>query len=160
VGLAVGLVAGTLLPNAPLHAVSNDRSETFAICTAPLNEEVEAIWFLDFLTGDLKAAVINPQSGAFTALFQRNIMADMSVDASKTPRYSMVSGMVEVRRAMGNTRLSKGMVYVAEANSGRIGVFAIPYSQQMLSSGRVVTGQVQAMGMWPARTAAVRPGGN
>ena len=60
-GLALGLVLSGLWPHTPLHAVSTDRGETYAIATGPVDNEVEAVYFLDFLTGDLGAIVLGRQ---------------------------------------------------------------------------------------------------
>ena len=49
---SVGLVLTGFLPDTPLHAVSTDRTDTFAMATGPVDSEVEAVYFLDFLTGD------------------------------------------------------------------------------------------------------------
>ena len=56
IGLCVGLLSRGSSPHTPLHAWSNDRYDDFAIATGPMDETTEAIYFLDFLTGDLKAA--------------------------------------------------------------------------------------------------------
>ena len=60
VGLCLGLVFAGIFPHTPLHATSNDRYDDFAIATGAVDESTEAIYFLDFLTGDLKAAAVGP----------------------------------------------------------------------------------------------------
>ena len=53
IGLVAGLVLSGFWPHTPLYAVATDRIETFAMATGPVDDEVEAVYFLDFLTGDL-----------------------------------------------------------------------------------------------------------
>src|SRR5437763_1827334 len=55
--LLVGIVLGGFLPHIPLHAVATDRAETYLMATGLLDTDVEAVYFLDCLTGDLFAAV-------------------------------------------------------------------------------------------------------
>jgi hypothetical protein len=67
VWLGMGLVGGLILcgvwPQTPLHAVATDRSETFAVATGFVDEGIEAVYFLDFLTGDLSAVVWADKAG-------------------------------------------------------------------------------------------------
>ena len=69
--LGFGLVAGLLLawfwPNTPLRAVATDRCDTFAMATVPLDDTVEAVCFLDFLTGNLRGAALSKLTGQFNA---------------------------------------------------------------------------------------------
>ena len=48
---------------------SGNGIDKFAIATGLVDNTVEALYFLDFLTGDMRAAVINPKNGKFTAFF-------------------------------------------------------------------------------------------
>jgi hypothetical protein len=158
VGIVLGAVAVGLLPHAPLHAVSNDRGDTFAICTGPMDGEVEAIFFLDFLTGDLSAAAISPMSRKFVAYYRVNVLAALGVDASKAPRYLMVSGQLDLRRGTG-PRLGSSVVYIAEANSGKVACFAVPWVREMINAGKTVQATLVPLDAATFRTAAVRPGG-
>ena len=65
IGLVLGLVAErALAPYAACTPSATDRGETYAIATGPVDNEVEAVYFLDFLTGDLGAVVLGPSSRA------------------------------------------------------------------------------------------------
>jgi hypothetical protein len=155
-GVLFGVAAAGFMPHSPLHAVSNDRGETFAICTAPMDDEIEAIFFLDFLTGDLRAAALSPQTRKFIAYYQFNVLQSLGVDATKTPRYLMVSGMCDMRRGMG-VRLGRGLIYIAEANSGKVAAFAVPWVREAINSGRSIQAALIPIDAATFRTAAVRP---
>ncbi|MFZ5829556.1 MAG: hypothetical protein ACOY3P_05690 [Planctomycetota bacterium] len=138
-GLIGGLVLGGLWPQTPLHAVSTDRLETFAIATGPVDDEVEAVYFLDFLTGELKAAVLGKQSGKFTAFFAYpSVMNDLGIDPSKNPKFLMVTGLADLKR--GTTRLqpSRSVVYVAEVTTGKLAAYAIPWSPSATSNNQQI----------------------
>jgi len=157
VGLVVGLVIGGLWPNTPLHAVTTDRSKTFAMATGPVDEEFEAVYFLDFLTGDLNAVVLGRQGNAFTAFyFYKNVINDLGVDPAKNPSFMMTTGMANVRGMVGTVRPSISAVYVAEVTSGKVAAYAIPWSKNMHASGRLI-GPMQLMPLAVTRFRAATP---
>ena len=129
IGLALGLVIGGWWPATPLHAVATDRYDTFAIATGPVDDQVEAIYFLDFLTGDLRAAVLN-RLGKFTAFYHYNILTDLGVEPGKNPRFLMVTGINDIQRGAARMRPSRSIVYVAEINSGVVAAYAIPWARE------------------------------
>ena len=132
IGLVVGLAIGGLWPHTPLHAVATDRYDTFAIATGPVDEDVEAIFFLDFLTGNLSARVLN-QAGVFAGFYEYNVLAHLGVKPNKTPRYLMITGVADIQRAGGSqVRPSRCVVYVAEVNSGAVAAYAVPWNPQIL----------------------------
>ena len=161
VWMAIGLVAGVSIggfcPHSPLHATATDRYETFAMATGFVDDGIEAIYFLDFLTGDLRAAVLSKQMPMqFNAFFQRNILTDLGVDPSKNPRYLMVTGMSDVPRGGTQTRLSSSVVYVAEITTGQVAAYAIPWNSARHSSGQLTNGALMLVAGTRFRTAAVR----
>ncbi len=145
--LAVGLFLGGLWPNTPLHAVSTDRTETFAMATGPVDSEVEAVWFLDFLTGDLTALVLGRQAGTWTGRFTWNVAADLGVDPQKNPKYMMVTGVTSIRRAGGSrAQPSNAACYVAEITTGKVAAYAIPWTQSLYAAGQVQGGRLVPVG--------------
>ena len=96
-GCVLGLALSQLLPLAPLHAVATDRQDMLALATGEVEPGVEAVFVLDFLSGDLRAGILNPETHTFTATYFRNIVADLKVETGKTPRYLIVTGGVYLR---------------------------------------------------------------
>jgi hypothetical protein len=154
-GLMAGLLASGLMPYAPLHAVGNATGDTFAIATGPMDEEVEAIFFLDFLTGDLRAAALNPRLGRFNAFFQFNVLQAMQIDVSKNPKFSMITGMLGIRRGA-SAGWGQSVVYVAESTTGRVGAFATPWDRSAANANKPMNGALRLLDIAPFRTAAVR----
>ena len=70
-GLVIGLNLEGLWPSVPLHATATHGIDKFAIATGLVDNSVEALYFLDFLTGDMRAAVINPKTGKFNCVLTR-----------------------------------------------------------------------------------------
>lgn len=154
-GVAIGLVVGGLWPQAPLHAVATDRQENFAICTGLIDEEVEALYFLDFLTGDLKGAVLNTNTGTFNAFFSHNVLNDLQIDISKEPKYLIVTGMGRMRRTAGRAQPGNGIVYVAELTSGNVAAYAVPWVGTPNTPAPIEAPFI-LMDLVPFRTSAVR----
>ncbi len=145
-GLGIGLVIGMLFagywPNVPIHAVATDRTDGFAIATGYCDESVEAVYFLDFVTGDLSAAVVSKQNGHFNAFYTHNVVADLGINPAKPPRFLLTTGTVDLRRTGGKTTsLSRSLVYVAELQSGKVAAYAIPWSSSAWNAGQTLRGQ-------------------
>jgi hypothetical protein len=138
--LTVGLVGGWLLCSTmapqPLDAVASDRMDTFAMATGPVDADFEAVYMLDFLTGDLVAAVLGKNTRAFTARFDGNVMRDLQIDPSKNPKFLMVTGMANIRRGGSQLQPSASVLYVAEVTTGRIAAYAIPWSASLHNAGK------------------------
>lgn len=157
VGLVVGVAVGGFCPHAPLHATATDRFDTFAIATGYVDEGIEAIYFLDFLTGDLRAAVLSKQvPPRFNSFYERNIIQDLGVDPAKNPRYLMVTGLADIRRGGSRAQPSAAVVYVAEITTGQVAAFGIPWNAQGHASGQLVKDQIYPIDKFKFRTAAVR----
>jgi hypothetical protein len=167
VGLVAGLAIGGLVPHTPLHAVATDHVENCAIATGFVDEEVEAIYFLDFLTGTLKAAVLSQRDQAFQARFEANIAVDLAgvitrlnmataggrrgatpaaaIQMPAQPRYLMVTGLNDVRT--GRQRFGLGAVYVAEVNTGILLCYLVPWALEAHSANQPV---VAPLVLWTA----------
>jgi hypothetical protein len=137
VGLLGGLAVSGFWPHTPLYAVATDRIDTYGMATGPLDSDVEAVYFLDFLTGDLRAVVLGKQPGTWTGFFQANVSADLGINARQNPKFMMVTGQCMLRRG-GGSRLqpSNAMCYVAETVSGKVAAYAIPWSPSMYAAGQ------------------------
>lgn len=156
VSVGVLAAAAVLLPQAPLHAVATDSNPNCLIATGPLDAAVEAIYVLDTLTGDLKAAVVSKRQPGFQAQFARNILADFTLEQGKKPSFLMVTGIADIARAPGGIRPSTSLVYVAEVNTGIMCAYVIPWSPEAHAADKPVTAALIPWGMWKFRTAAVR----
>jgi hypothetical protein len=146
-GFLAGLIFSGFWPHTPLHAVSTDRVDTYAMATGPVDSEVEAVYFLDFLTGDLVAIVIGKQPGGWTGFFRTNVAADLAIDPQKNPKLMMVTGIASLRRSGGTRQQpSNAMCYVADVSSGVVAAYAIPWSPPMYAAGQIQTGPLAMVG--------------
>lgn len=155
-GLLLGLAVGGFLPHAPLHAVATDHTDSFAIATGLVDEEMEAIFFLDFLTGSLKGAVLSTSTGRFTTAFETSVLDDLGVRANQNPKFMMVTGNAGLRRTGGQMQPGNAVVYVAETSSGRVAAYAVPWTRGQANSVIPAKGMLMRLDVMQFRTAAVR----
>lgn len=134
-GLMAGLGVAYFWPHEPTYASTADRDSNFAIITIPvgtsaagINDPMEGVFILDFLTGQLKGAVLNRQKGKFASLYYRDLAKDFNVDPQGTPHYALASGYAQVSGQRGLT-FASGVLYVAELSSGELAAYAFPWNE-------------------------------
>jgi hypothetical protein len=146
IGLAIGgaMTAGTVigmrgqsdqmaaLNELRLKASASSGSETFTIATGQIDGEVEGLFCLDHLTGDLSCFVISPRGRGFAGLFKTNIVKDLPPEKNKKASYVMVTGGINVR---GQPNAPNCVVYVADSNSGVWAAYSFAWVKGAASAG-------------------------
>ena len=159
-GLVLGLMAHRMLPQVPVQATATEGFDNFAIATGLADGSVEGVYFLDYLTGELKCAVINPKTGKFTASFTYNVAADFrqAGAGAGNAKYLLVTGIADmpVPRGAGNVQYGKSVVYIAEAQSGLVAAYTIQWNPALLAGNRPQQGSFVLLDFMPFRTTAVR----
>ncbi len=148
--LATGVAAGVLatrnsepaltLPPIDVHAMATASHDNFVIATGVVEDGTEGLFFLDFLTGDLKATVVNSRGSGFNAYYQYNIANDFNTGAVQNPKYLMVTGLARDQQARGSGRMAQSILYVVEATSGQLVAYGIPYSRANQTAGKPQVG--------------------
>lgn len=157
IGIVLGLAASVLWPRTPIQAVATDRQGELAICTGPVDDDFEAVYVLDFLTGDLKATVVSPVTYQFNSVFATNVFQKMTIDPQKNPKFVMVTGMARLRKgAGGNVQPGLSVLYVAELTTGQIASFIIPWAKGAQANNTYQSGELIMSDLRPYRTIAVR----
>lgn len=154
-GLVVGLNIQGLWPNVPLHATATEGYESFSIATGLVDNDVEGLYFLDYLTGDLVGAVINPKTGKFNAKFTYNISQDFA-GAGRNAKYLMVTGLANMPRGRAGYQPANSIVYIADANSGQIGAYIMPWNSSMQAAGKPQAGVFRVLDMQQFRSQIIR----
>ncbi len=175
-GLVVGLMLGGFWPQTPLHATATDRVDNFALATGPVDETTEAVYYLDFLTGTLRGAVLSNTTANFQAVYETNIHADLAnviaahnqklggragvqeLQMPTNPSYLMTTGVVDIRRVAGQRRRPpRAALYVAETNTGIVLAYLIPWSLEAHSSNRPDAGKLILWAGEQFSSAVLRP---
>jgi hypothetical protein len=159
-GVVIGGVLTAILPARPLHAVATHGQDGFALSTGPIDTNLEGVYFLDYLTGDLKGAVVNVTLGKFTTFYESNILKDFQLETGKSPKFLMVTGVAQLRRGGGNqVQPGQAMIYITELNSGVCCGYAVPWNtgRGTAASPSPQTGPFVLCDRCTFRTFAVRP---
>jgi hypothetical protein len=173
VGLAIGgaLAAGTYLgltagdnralpalEELRLKAVASHGGEAFAIATGPIDEEVEGMFCLDYLTGDLQCFVINPRTGQIGGWFKTNVARDLPVEKGKKPAYLLTTGGMDWTSAGigGNSRPAASLCWVADANTGIVAAYSFPWTKAVAAAGAAQAQQMTLVFTRKTRTVEFR----
>jgi len=167
--LVLGLLAGLLVGGfhdwssqerasleTPIFAVASHGGESFALASGPIDDEMEGIFTLDFLTGDLKCRVLNSRSGKFAASFDHNVMADLEVKRGKKPDFVIMTGVANFLRGGGSSRPSRSVLYVADCNSGNVVAYSLSWNRNMASTMRPQKGPFVLLDKFKGRTVVLR----
>ncbi len=154
-GLVVGLNAKGLWPNIPLHATATEGYESFSIATGLVNNGVEGLYFLDYLTGDLVGAVVNPKTGKFNSRFTYNITGDFSPSA-RNSKYLMVTGQADMPRGRSGFQAASSIVYIANVTTGEIASYVMPWNSSMQAAGKPQQGTFQLLDKKKLRDVQIR----
>ena len=138
-----------------VHATATHGVDNFAIATGFVDDGVEALYFLDFLTGDLSAVVISRRNATFDARYEYNVQSDFGV-TTKNPKYLMVTGLAPLPRGRRNTQLGSSLIYIAEATSGQVYSYALPWNSSISAAGKLQSGPFINMGGGSIRSTFVR----
>ena len=159
VGACAGAVAAVLwlggLGSVNVHATATQGEDNFSIATGLVDNDLEGFFFLDFLTGDLRAAIVSRRTGKFSGYFEYNVTQDFGTLA-QNPKYLMVTGLAALPRGRGPAQLGRSLVYIAEVTSGQVFAYALPYSGSMNAAGKPQIGSFILVDGGEFRTAFVR----
>lgn len=155
-GIVIGLNVAGWWPQVPLHAVATHGQDNFAICTAPMDDDIEAIFILDDATGDLKAACLNVQMRRFKTFFEYNVLGDLPAPNAKNARYRIVSGVANIRQNVAAGQMARSVIYVAEISSGQVMAYGIPWVPGRAASMVPFRGTLIPLDRWQFRTTAIR----
>jgi len=136
-----------------LHAAATHGADSMALATGEIDDDVEGIFILDFITGDLICQVLNARTGSLGGVFKQNVVTDLGVEQGKQPKYLLVTGNLDIRPTISNIRPAKSIVYVADSNTGRYVAYVLPWSQQLANAGGRQAAPMVPIGRGSARNA-------
>lgn len=139
-----------------LKAMASHGSDTFAIATGPVDEEVEGLFTLDFVTGDLQCYVVNSRSALPGGWFKTNIAKDLPPERGKKPNYLMVTGAYAPRATAGNARPAASLIYVVDANTGEVACYTFPWAKALAAGGAPQAREMSLVAKWKTRTLELR----
>lgn len=137
-------------------ASATDAGEDITMATGAVSDDIEGVFFLDSITGRLVCSVFNPAASAFNSIYQRNVAADMQLEAMQKPKYLLVTGQLNAPRrssqAVGNC-----VVYVLETTTSKFAAYAVPWRTDLFASGRPQVGSLLLLHVGLARETVSAP---
>lgn len=164
VGMLVGALVATKaqdpapisLPETLLRATASHGGETLAMATGYIDSDVEGLFVLDFLTGDLQCWVIYPKFGKIGAQYKHNVINDLGVQQGKKPSYVMVTGHAEMLRGAAAASPAGCVLYVADSNTGNVAVYTLPWNRNLARAAGAQVGGFVLLTTGKARDVMIR----
>jgi hypothetical protein len=165
VGMLLGTLAtvrsfpagGVSLPETLLHASASHSGKSMAMATGLIDEEVEGLFTLDYLTGDLQCYVLNSRYPTqWSGMFKYNVIQDLGVEQGKDPNYVMVTGQAQFVRGTGTQTPAMCVLYVMDANSGNFAAYSLAWNRTMARQPQTQTGTLARLQTGKARMLELR----
>ena len=146
-GILVGVTATLALhqpadplAELPLFATASDTGETMSLATGPIDDEMEGLFILDFITGDLACAVLNSRTSKLGGVFKTNIIKDLGIEEAKKPAYLMTTGGATFVGRTGPSQPARCVVYVCDQNTGNFGAYSLAWNRTAAQAARMQAG--------------------
>ena len=167
--LAIGILGGCLVtrwtqpplmlvPEISVQATGAAHSDTIAAATGPIDDKVEGLFTLDFLTGELQCAVLytyGPNINTFGGIYRINVVEHMQIEATKKPNYLLLTGFANYAGGRSN-RVGASVVYVVDANTGNFAAYGVPWIPNAASRGTPQVGSLIPINTGTSRLAPIR----
>ena len=136
-----------------LHAAAANGGKSLAMATGKIDDDVEGLFVLDFLTGDLYCLVVSPRAlgAGFIGQFKTNILRDLGLEKGKSPDYILTTGNVRALRGGGAAKPAACIAYVGDGNSGNVAAYMIAWNPNMAAAGRPQIGGMITVAKGKAR---------
>jgi hypothetical protein len=121
-GLLLGVIAVALWirPGQSARAANSDRFEDYVMCTGTVSisprAQTEALWMLDYRKGKLLATIVDRSVGRILGWAELDLVTEFGVQPRQDVHFMMTTG---------NVTLGQSALYLAEVNSGKIGVYTL-----------------------------------
>jgi len=126
----------------PAFLESATGGKQMSMATGRIEENVEALFGLDHLTGDLFCWILNPNTGDLATTFRVNVAAALNVQGDAD--YVMCTGVMDFRISRsGSTRVSDSVIYVGDGNTGNVAAFSVLYDGQAVTRGVASPGELK-----------------
>ncbi len=152
----VELPLNQLLAARELHAATAVTGDTFAMATGLIDDGVEGLYLLDFVTGDLQCYVLNWRTSRFAAVFRANVVQALGIDPAKSPKYLLTTGLVNFPRGATAGRPGNSVAYVMDTTTGNFAAYGLSWRRELAATGRPQANALILLDVGTARTAALR----
>lgn len=129
----------------PLAAAGAMNTERFAVATGPVDDEVEGLFILDFVTGELQCQVMNVRNSRFGGSFRTNVLQDLGTGPRKNNQLALVTGESHFARAGRVARVGRSVAYVLDPSTGIYAAYALKWRPELAAAGRQQSGALELL---------------
>ncbi len=162
----IGVWAGTSLASkqfnqqpspTALRAATAARSNSLSMATGLIDGNVEGLYILDHLSGNLQCWLMNSRTGAIGGVYKANVASALASDKGGEPDYVMTTGSFNWTGGnVQNQQVGQSIVYVADANNGKVVGYSLSYNRTLIQRGEVQGGNLMPVCSGLARDIAIR----
>jgi hypothetical protein len=139
----------------PLHALGSDTGTSMSLATGPIDGNMEGVFFLDFVTGDLRCMVLYPRKPDMVGgVFQTNVIKDLGIEGGKKPAYLMVTGAADFVGKGVSAKPGGSVVYVLDQNTGAFAGYGLTWDATSATALRPQAGALVRLVVGNARAKA------
>ena len=150
IGLCVMVVA--LVP----HLRADEKTDEWKGLKGTWKVE-KAVFMGNDSTEAFGTAVLTMEEGKYVVAFAgQEDKGTIKLDASKNPKFLMLTGVASFRRLPGGAQLGGSVCYVAEVTSGRVVAYGMPWSKQRSTSTQPVAASFLLLDGYQFRNVAIR----
>ena len=164
--LAVGVLLGAWLSGGQqsqfesplkLHAAAASAGKSVSLATGRLDEDLEALFILDHLNGNLQCWILNVRTSAVGGIYRTNVLAALGEGkAGADLDFAMTTGFANFAGNRGQAKPADCVCYVAEGNAGTAAGFSFAFNRSNIQRGVVQEGELIVVAQGPIRDVQVR----
>lgn len=158
-GVMLGASMSTTSPSASrlkLQAATAAAGKNVSLATGLIDEEIEAIFILDHLNGNLQCWVLNVRTNEVGGVYRTNVLEAMpEIKAGSDLDFVLATGFFRFNNR-GNLRPASTIAYVAEGKSGVVVGFGFQFDKAGIQRGIVQEGTLEVVCKGPIRELQLR----
>ena len=145
-----------LIPPMPhpleLNAGTSTRAKSLSMATGQIDEDVEGLFVLDHISGNLQCWILNPRTGQPIGFYTANVKQDLASDGKTgESEYVMVTGDFFFRGGAGNEAPGRTVCYVGDAGTGNVVGYGLVYNESAIKRGTAQKGLLKLLCKGSAR---------
>lgn len=153
-----------LLSEIPVFAEGMAHGEEGSVlATAPLDDELDGLYFFDGKTGELTVVALNNREFRFMAVLRKNVANDFfgkDKNKTKNPKFMMsVGGTDLVQRPGSQLRWGDSVIFLLERTTGRVVCYGTLLPPNLKANKEVYRGSLEVVSKLEIREVEVRGGG-
>ncbi len=120
-----------------VQATASASNGSFSAATGRIDEDVEGLFLLDPLTGELSCYILNVFNLQFTTEFRyKNVLQDLGMEKNQQASLLLLTGIVNFKLKQGREKPSAAIVYVVDSATGNFAAYAVPWTKNFHTSSQ------------------------